>query len=79
MMLARSNSDVADYRAKAPPDSLQYRARVAIPVMSAVDDMPAQFRALVQEFGYVDVYRAWRKGWTPARIKAHACDGFFRL
>lgn len=79
MMLARSNSDVGSYRAKEPPDSLQYRERVAIPIMNAVDDMPAQYRALVHEFGYVDVYRAWQQDWTPAQIKAHARDGFFKL
>jgi hypothetical protein len=39
--------------------SEEYVSRVATPIMNAVDGMPPAYRALVSEFGYVDVYRVW--------------------
>jgi hypothetical protein len=78
-MRARCNSNTANATAKVDPDSPEYRERVALPVMAAVDAMPFEYRLLVNEFGYVDVYRAWRKGWTPAEIRGEAVNGVFQL
>lgn len=79
-MRCLNNSNTAEFSAKAVDiASPEYTKRVAAPVMDAVDHMPQAFRALVNEYGYVDVYRAWRKGMTPQQIKARARDGAFRL
>lgn len=69
-MRARSNSNVDGFTAKADPDSPEYRDRVAVPVMRAIDEMPADYRALVNEFGYVEVYRQWRRGASAHRIRS---------
>jgi hypothetical protein len=80
VMLARNNSEIPGYTAKrAEIASPEYRKRVAAPVMNAVDAMPAVYRELVNEFGYVDVYRAWRKGWTPKEIRGRVRNGRFAL
>ena len=79
-MLTRvADTQAATHHAKAAPDDPHYKPRVAEPVMQAVDSMPAVWRALVHEFGYVDVYRAWRRGWTPGDVRRHAVDGRFEL
>jgi hypothetical protein len=52
--------------------SEEYVSRVATPIMNAVDGMPPAYRALVSEFGYVDVYRVWRADWQPAQIRRAA-------
>jgi hypothetical protein len=78
-MRARSNSNTAGHVAKADPDSVEYRDRVAVPVMQAVDAMPVAYRALVDELGYVDVYRAWRRGLSVAAIRERARDGVMVL
>jgi hypothetical protein len=79
-MRALNNSTVPGFTAKAAElGSDEYTARVASPVMTAVDTMPKAYRERVNEFGYVDVYRAWRKGLTPSAIKASAVDGTFHL
>lgn len=79
-MLARNNSEVPGFTAKrAEIGSEEYTARVAAPVMDAIDHMPKAYRELVNEFGYVDVYRAWRRGLTPTMIRDRAHDGTFRL
>jgi hypothetical protein len=79
-MRCLNNSEVAGFTAKAADlASPQYTERVAAPVMQAVDAMPKPFRELVNYYGYVDVYRAWRKGWSPDRIRAAAVNGAFRL
>ena len=78
-MRARSNSNVGEFVARSDPDSPEYRDRVAVPTMQALDGMPSEYRSLVNEYGYVDVYRAWRKGWSPDRIRASSKDGAFHL
>lgn len=80
MMLLRSNSAIPGFEAKAEPHSPTYK-RVAEITMQAIEAMPPEFQALVQEFGYVDVYRAWRRRWTPEQIRdaARHNDGFFKL
>ena len=79
MRAADSNND--NYRAKVSPDQSRYKETVAEPVMSAVDAMPPEYRALVHEFGYVDVYRAWRGAWSVKEIRerAKALGGRFSL
>jgi hypothetical protein len=57
---ARSNSETADYTAKAPSDSADYRTKVAIPTMAAVDYLGPEYRLLINEFGYIPVYRLRR-------------------
>jgi hypothetical protein len=80
-MTLKSNSATPAYGAKAEPDTAIYKSRVAEVTMQTVDAMPAPYRSLVQDFGYIDVYRAWRKGFPPHMIKAAAdrTGGFFVL
>lgn len=68
-MKARSNSSIADYTAKADPDSPTYRDKVAVPTMTSVDSMPLGYRELVNEFGYIEVYIQWRRGRTLAQVR----------
>lgn len=74
-----ADSNITGFKTKAEPGDPDYPDRVAKPVMSAVDGMPAEFRACVHEYGYVDVFRAWRRGWTVDQIRAAARDGRFVL
>jgi len=75
-----NNSNVPGFTAKAVDiASPEYTERVAGPVMNAVDTMPRAYRELVNEYGYVDVYRAWRKGMSPQAIKDRSRDGTFHL
>lgn len=79
-MRALNNSEVPGFTAKrAELASEEYSERVAGPVMDAIDHMPPAFRQLANELGYVDVYRAWRRGWTPSMIRSQAADGTFHL
>lgn len=48
------------------PDA--YRDRMATPIMEAIDAMPSAYRALVNDIGYIEVYRAWRARKTPGDI-----------
>ncbi len=76
-----NNSNVpGQFMAKAAPlGSEEYATKVAKPVMGAVDEMPKEYRELVQDLGYVDVYRAWRKGWSAQQIRGAVVDGRFVL
>lgn len=79
-MRALNNSEVPGFKAKrADLGSEEYSQRVASPVMDAVDRMPFAYRQLVHDLGYVDVYRAWKRGWTPSQIRSRAADGTFHL
>lgn len=71
-MTAPNNSQTAQYTPHAQPGSPEYKIRVAEVTMQAIDAMPKAWRELVHDFGYVDVYRAWKRGWTPAKVRAHA-------
>ncbi len=72
-MRALNNSAVGNFVAKhAEPSSDAYSARVARPIMDAVDRMPAEYRALVNEIGYIEVYLAWRQGHSVDRIRRSA-------
>ena len=54
------------------PDHPDYKAKVAEPTMAAVDALPEPYRAIIHDFGYIDVYRAWLRKWSVARIRDHA-------
>ena len=45
--------------------------------MAAIDAMPQAYRELVNEYGYIDVYRAWKRGYSPQTIRERAQDGVF--
>ena len=77
----RADGNTAAFAAKVTPDDPSYAARVAKPVMAAVDRMPAEWRGLVHEYGYVDVYRAWKRGMSRSAVcaKAEANRGVFSL
>lgn len=79
-MLLRSNSAIPGFVCQAEPLTDKYK-RMAEITMQAVEDMPAEWQELVQEFGYIDVYRAWRKRWSPEDVRAKAArnGGFFQL
>jgi hypothetical protein len=68
----RDNSVTGSFVAKAQPGTEEFAIRVAQPVMNAVDGMPRDYRLAVHDFGYVDVYRAWRRGIPVATIRAKA-------
>lgn len=73
MMRCLSNSNTAGFTAKrAPLASDEYAERVAVPSMAAIDRMPAMWRELVNLYGYVDVYRAWRADWQPRQVRRAA-------
>ena len=75
----KNDTQLSNFVPRASPGTLEYKLKVAEPTMAAIDAMPAQWRELVHEFGYIDVYRAWRRGWVPARVRAAARDGVFTL
>lgn len=77
----KSDTDHRDYSAKVPSDDALYKAKVAEPAMNAVDQMPPVWRDLVHQYGYVDVYRAWKRDVSPAEVRraAEAAGGFFTL
>lgn len=81
-MRALSNSNSASHTVK--PGRLgtsDYANRVARPVMVAIDRLPQVWRRLVDCYGYVDVYRAWRAGLSPHEVerRAEISGGFFRM
>lgn len=79
-MRALNNSEIPGFTAKrADLGSEEYTDRVASPVMDAIDRMPQAYRVLVNEYGYVDVYRAWKRGLSPSQIRQRAAGGMFSL
>lgn len=78
-MIHRTNTHAPGFAPKASPDSADYREKVAVPVMAAVDAMPAEYRALVNDYGYIEVYRAWRRRTPPDEIIRRATAGAFAL
>jgi|GEM_PF-6967540 len=70
--MRQTNSGAQGFTAKAAADDPAYKRSVAEPVMIAVDSMPKEYRQCVHDFGYVDVYRAWRRGLSPLEIRAKA-------
>lgn len=74
-----TDSTTLTHAPKAQPGTPEYKRCVAEPVMRAVDALPRSYRALVHEYGYVDVYRAWRRGWSVTQIVERARNGAFAL
>lgn len=68
----RNDSQTSAYTAKLPADHPDYRDKVAVPTMNAVDSLPVEYRTCVWDFGYVDVYRAWLRRISPAMIRHRA-------
>lgn len=67
---------------KASADDLDaHKQKVAEPTMAAIDGMPKDWRELVHAYGYVDVYRAWKRGWATHEVveKANKNGGRFEL
>lgn len=67
-----NDTQVTGFRPKAEPGTDAYKRAVAEPTMAAIDGMPAAFRECVRDFDYINVYRAWRRGWTPQAIRQSA-------
>lgn len=74
-----NDSEGRAYRARVEPDDPDYAAMVAQPTMNAIVAMPKEYRECVHEFGYVDVYRAWKRGWSAERIRKSVIDGRFEF
>lgn len=76
-----SDSTQGNFLARAEPDTDEYKHAVAEPTMRAVDAMPPLWRAAVGQYGYVDVYRAWSRGWMLDDVceRAEANGGVFVL
>lgn len=74
-----NDSQTATHKPLAGPGTDSYTELVAEPTMRAVDGMPEPYRRLIHEFGYVDVYRAWKRGMSPQRIREQAVGGVFAL
>ena len=75
-----NDSGVSGFTPRADArDPEQYKRQVAEPTMRAVDALPPAYRALVHEFGYVDIYRAYLRRMTPEKIRAKVRDGVFVL
>lgn len=66
-------------RPKAAPGTPEYKPKVAEPVMAAIDDMPAAYRALVHKHDFINVYHAWKQGWSVERIEHTAGNGRFNM
>lgn len=77
-MIYRSNSAPKTVSHKAVEGWSDYRAKVAEPTMAAVDKMPPAIRACANDFGYIGVYLAWRRGMTAPRIRAAVANGTFQ-
>lgn len=78
---AGREDDSRHHTAKVSPDHPDYADKVAKPVMEAVDGMAPEWRELIGMYGYVDVYRAWRRGMSAAKVRqmAEANGGRFVL
>jgi hypothetical protein len=75
------DSNASGYTAKVEPGHPDYPERVAIPVMNAVDALSKEWRMAIKSYGYVDCYRAMRRGMSVAEVerRAEANGGFFVL
>lgn len=68
----RNDTEGSAYSAKVEPGHPDYKVKVAEPTMEAVDGLPAEWRAILREHGYVDVFRAFKRRWPPSRVKEQA-------
>ncbi len=69
-LLANSSEPGDDrFTAKAAPGDADYKRKVSQPQMEAIDAMPPAYRELVHDLGYIDVYLAWKNGWSVQKIR----------
>lgn len=73
-----NNSSTEQYAIK-PSDGPDGYKRLAEATMAAIDAMPKAYQDAVNQFGYVDVYRAWKRGIPVSEITRRSTTGFFRL
>ncbi len=74
-----TDSQTRAFAARADAADPEYKRRVAEPTMRAIDAMPREWRRLIHDYGYVDVYRAWKRGWSVEQVRAKAAGGVFVL
>ena len=81
MLQANSGTKGFIPKGGAVPGDDTYAEHVAQPTMAAIDQMPPIWRDLVHRYGYVDVYRAWKRGYSVADVteRAERDGGFFVL
>ena len=77
--VVRADGEQGGYVAKVFPGGEAYKAMVAEPVMEAYDCLPVEYRLCVHDLGYVNVYRAWKRGWTVHKIRMNAIRNGGRL
>jgi len=79
--MTHSDTSTSEFKSKVAADDPTYKKKVAEPTMSAIDSMPKEWRELVYEYGYVDIYRAWKRGILPKKVIeiAEANNGIFKL
>lgn len=78
--MRHGDSQTATHVPSALPGTPEYKTRVAEPTMQAIDNLSAEYRLLVHELGYVDVYRAYMRRWSPEKIRDIAArTGTFKL
>ena len=56
-----ANSNRPGHEQSVPAADGRYKERVAEPCMTAVLGLPASYRALVDEIGYIEGYLAWKR------------------
>ena len=67
-----ANSNRPGHEQRVPAFDAAYATNVARPAMEAKDALPAPYRAAVDAYGFVDVYRAYLRRVPVERIVAHA-------
>jgi hypothetical protein len=77
-MPARCNSQIAGYAARGTLASDEYKDKTATHVMQAVDLLSPEWRQLVNEYGYIETYLAWKRGLSPAEFERKQRLGFER-
>jgi hypothetical protein len=79
--IVRNNSAIPGFHQRGSADSEAYREGTAVPTMQAIDALPKPIVAVINECGYIDTFRAWRRGWPAERIRAvaRAHGGLFVL
>lgn len=78
-MTYRSNAQPKTHAPKAHAESASYQSLVAQPVMEAIDRLPPDIRECVNDFGYVGVYVAWKRGMSAAKIRRAVVSGTFQF
>lgn len=72
VMNRRTNTIATGYIQKMPADHPEYKAKVAEPTMQAIDGLPEEYRRLIHDYDYVDIYRAYLHKWPVELVKRAA-------